>query len=169
MHSIARDDWSYVYLLSGEVLIDIDKRPYLLKASDFALIPPFIHYSVKYFKDTIGYMGAFSAELLRNAGHSVLRMKEPSVLSIPVEDKLFYDELMIRLMRHSGQVAIVRSLIEVILSQFDELLPAPGGSASSRLCSSYLEKVFDVSQPFSSVAGYASLLGVTMFVSMMRI
>lgn len=68
MHSIARDDWSYVYLLSGEVLIDIDRRPYLLKASDFALIPPSIHYSVKYFKDTIGYMGAFSTGLLRNAG-----------------------------------------------------------------------------------------------------
>lgn len=102
MHSIARDDWSYVYLLSGEVLIDIDRRPYLLKASDFALIPPSVHYSVKYFKDTIGYMGAFSTELLRNAGHSVLRVKEPSVLSIPVEDKLFYDELMIRLMRHAG-------------------------------------------------------------------
>ncbi len=29
MHSIARDDWSYVYLLSGEMLIDIDRRPYL--------------------------------------------------------------------------------------------------------------------------------------------
>ena len=116
MHSIARDDWSYVYLLSGEVLIDIDRRPYLLKASDFALIPPSVHYSVKDFKDTIGYMGAFSTGLLRNAGHSVLRMKEPSVLSIPVEDKLFYDELMIRLMRHAGNVAIVRSLMEVILS-----------------------------------------------------
>lgn len=161
MHSIVRDDWSYVYLLSGEVLIDIDKRPYLLKASDFALIPPSVHYSVKYFKDTIGYMGAFSPDLLRNAGHSVLRMKEPSVLSIPVEDKLFYDELMIRLMRHAGQAAIVRSLIEVILSQFDELIPVSDESAASRLCSSYLEKVFDVSLPFTNVAGYASLLGVT--------
>lgn len=161
MPPLARPDWSYIYLLSGEVLAEIGGHPYMLAPSDFALIPPEMHCSVKYFRDTIGYMGAFSTELLRNCGHAALRVRTPSVLSVPVEDKVFFDELMIRLMRSSSHIPMVRSLLEVVLCQFDSLMPRPAETPAARLCSSYLEMVFDASAPFTGVAGYASSLGVT--------
>lgn len=40
MPPLAREDWSYLYLLSGEVLTEIDGQPYLLAAGDCLLIPP---------------------------------------------------------------------------------------------------------------------------------
>ena len=109
MPPLVREDWSYLYLLSGEVLTEIDGQPYLLAAGDCLLIPPGLRYCVKYFRDTVGYMGAFSAELLRNSGHRVLRLTAPSVLSVPVLDKVFFDELMIRLMRFSSALSMVQS------------------------------------------------------------
>ena len=158
MPPLVREDWSYLYLLSGEVLTEIEGHPYLLAAGDCLLIPPGLRYCVKYFRDTVGYMGAFSAELLRNSGHRVLRLTAPSVLSVPVLDKVFFDELMIRLMRFSSSLSMVQSLLDVLLCQFDLIVPESGGSASSKLCTSYLERVFDRSVPFTGVAGYASAL-----------
>ena len=51
-----REDWSFIYLITGEVLTDVEGNPYLLRGQDCALIPPQLAYSVKYFKDSIGYM-----------------------------------------------------------------------------------------------------------------
>lgn len=161
MPPLVREDWSYLYLLSGEVLTEIDGQPHLLAGGDCLLIPPGLRYCVKYFRDTVGYMGAFSEDLLRNSGHRVLRLSSPSVLSVPVLDKVFFDELMIRLMRFSSALSMVQSLLDVLLCQFDLIVPEAGGSASSKLCNSYLERVFDRSVQFTGVAGYASALGVS--------
>lgn len=69
MPRMVRDDWSFIYLISGEVLTDVGGKPYLLRGQDCALIQPGEAYSVKHFKDSVGYMGAFSQTLLRNTGH----------------------------------------------------------------------------------------------------
>lgn len=161
MPPLVRNDWSFIYLVSGEILTEIGERPYLLGKGDCALIPPSVRYSVKYFKDAIGYMGAFSEDVLSNVGHKVLRLKDPSVLSVPVEDNVFFSELMIRLSRFPEDVQMIRSLLEVFLCQFDNVIPPSVGNASQKICSAYLEMVFDNSRPFVGVAGYAAELGVT--------
>ena len=161
MPPLVREDWSYLYLLSGEVLTEIDGQPYLLAAGDCLLIPPGLRYCVKYFRDTVGYMGAFSAELLRNSGHRVLRLTAPSVLSVPVLDKVFFDELLIRMTRFSEDFPTIQGLLEVLLGEFDNVIPQNNGTASARLCSAYLGRVFDTSRPFGGVSGYAEELGVT--------
>ena len=161
MGKTVREDWSFIYLISGEVLTDVDGKPYLLRGQDCALIPPQSAYSVRYFKDSIGYMGAFSLGLLRNSGHRVLRIKTPSVMTVPMEDKVFFDELLIRMTRFSEDFPTVQGLLEVLLGEFDNVIPQNSRTASARLCSSYLGRVFDTSRPFSGVSGYADELGVT--------
>lgn len=161
MPSMVRNDYSYIYLISGEILTEIGGRPYLLRNQDCALIPPETNYTVKYFKDSIGYMGAFSSDLLRNSGHRVLRLKNPSILSVAQEDRVFFDELMIRMSRFSSDIPMLQNLLELLLCQFDNAIPHDRENASSRISSAYLEKVFDQSQPFGSVASYAAMLGIT--------
>ena len=161
MRGMIREDWSFIYLISGEVLTDVEGNPYLLRGQDCALIPPQLAYSVKYFKDAIGYMGAFSSRLLRNSAHRVLRLRTPSVMTIPMEDKVFFDELLIRMSRFSEDFPTVQGLLEVLLGQFDSAIPQNNGTASVRLSSAYLGWVFDTSRPFSGVSGYAGELGVT--------
>lgn len=161
MPSLVRPDYSFVYLISGEVLTDIGGKPYLLRGRDCALIPPSLAFSVKHFRDSIGYMGAFGENFLKNSGHPVLRLAEPSVLTVPEEDRIFFDELMIRLSRSTDNLMMARSLVDVLLCQFDTVLPDSHGSAASRLCSAFLGKVFDASVSFRMVSGYAKLLGVT--------
>ena len=156
-----REDWSFIYLITGEVLTDVEGNPYLLRGQDCALIPPQLAYSVKYFKDSIGYMGAFSSRLLRNSAHRMLRFRTPNVMTIPMEDKVFFDELMIRMSRFSEDFPTVQGLLEVLLGQFDSAIPQNNGTASVRLSSAYLGRVFDTSRPFSGVSGYAGELGVT--------
>ncbi len=161
MHRMVREDWSFIYLISGEVLADVYGHPYLLRGQDCALIPPQSAYSVKYFKDSIGYMGAFSSGLLRNSGHRVLRLRAPSVMTVPMEDKVFFDELLIRMTRFSEDFPTIQGLLEVLLGEFDNVIPQNNGTASARLCSAYLGRVFDTSRPFGGVSGYAEELGVT--------
>lgn len=161
MHGMVREDWSFIYLISGEVLTEVDGHPCLLRGQDCALIPPGLAYSVKYFKDCIGYMGAFSSGLPRNSGHKVLRLGTPSVMTVPLEDKVFFDELMIRMTRFLDDPPMLQGLLEVMLCQFDSAIPQRDTTASSRLCSAYLANVFDASRQFSGVAGYARELGVT--------
>lgn len=161
MQGMVREDWSFIYLIQGEVLADVDGFPYLLRGQDCALIPPQAAYSVRYFKDSVGYMGAFSAELLRNSAHRILRLKTASVMTVPMEDKVFFDELMIRLTRFAEDFRTVQGLLEVLLCQFDNAVPHGDITASSRLSSAYLAKVFDTSRTFGGVSGYAAELGVT--------
>lgn len=161
MPSQVRPDYSFVYLISGEVLTDICGKPYLLHGRDCALIPPSLEIDIRYFRDSIGYMGAFGEDFLKNSGHPVLRLAGPSVLTVPEDDRVFFDELMIRLSRSADNLMMARSLVDVLLCQFDMVLPEPQGSAASRLCSAFLGKVFDASFPFRMVSGYAESLGVT--------
>ena len=51
MRGMIREDWSFIYLISGEVLTDVEGNPYLLRGQDCALIPPQLAYSVKYFTE----------------------------------------------------------------------------------------------------------------------
>lgn len=161
MRGMVREDWSFIYLISGEVLADVDGHPYVLRGQDCALIPPQSAYSVQYFKDCIGYMGAFSSGLLRNSGHKVLRINTPSVMTMPMEDKVFFDELLVRMTRFQDDFPTLQGLLEVLLCQFDNVIPQSDATASSRLCSAYLARVFDTMRQFSSVADYAGELGVT--------
>lgn len=161
MRRMVREDWSFIYLISGEVLADVDGEPCLLRGQDCALIPPQAAYSVRHFKDSVGYMGAFQADLLRNSAHRILRLKTASVMTVPMEDKVFFDELMIRLTRFEEDLRMVQGLLDVLLCQFDNVVPHRNVTASSRLSSAYLGKVFDASRPFGGVAGYAAELGVT--------
>ena len=161
MPRMVREDWSFIYLISGEILMDVDGCPYLLHGQDCALIPPEDAYSVKHFKDSVGYMGAFSQTLLRNSGHRILRLEAPSVMTVPMEDKVFFDELMIRLTRFPDDLPTVQGLLEVLLCQFDNAIPHNTASASSRLSTAYLSKVFDPSHPFGKVSEYAAELSVT--------
>lgn len=161
MHRMVREDWSFIYLISGEVLADVDGKPCLLRGQDCALIPPQAAYAVRHFKDSVGYMGAFQSALLRNTAHRILRLKTASVMTVPMEDKVFFDELMIRLARFKDTPGMVQGLLYVLLCQFDNAVPHRNTTASSRLSSTYLNKVFDASRPFGRVAGYAEELRVT--------
>ena len=80
---------------------------------------------------------------------------------MPVEDKVFFDELLIRMTRFSEDFPTIQGLLEVLLGEFDNVIPQNNGTASARLCSAYLGWVFDTSRPFSGVSGYAGELGVT--------
>lgn len=161
MPPLCRPDYSFVYLISGEVLTDIGGHPYLLRGRDCALIPPSVCFNVKYFKDSVGYMGAFGEDFLGNLGHPVLRLAGPSVMTVPEEDKVFSDEMMIRLSRSQDNLQMARSILDVFLCQFDAAIPNRCVTASEKLSSTFLEKVFDTSVPFCGVAGYASTLGIT--------
>ena len=47
MPPLRRPDYSFVYLISGEVLTDIGGHSYLLRGRDCALIPPSVCFNVK--------------------------------------------------------------------------------------------------------------------------
>lgn len=161
MPPLLRQDYSFVYLISGEILTEIDGRPYLLHGRDCALIPPSACCRVKYFRDSVGYMGAFGYGLVKNAGHVVLHFTDPTVLTVSEEDRIFFDEMMIRLSRSCDNLQMVRSILDVILCQFDMAVPKPSGNAASKLSSAFLGLVFDGGASFRSVSGYASALNVT--------
>ncbi len=59
-------------------------------------------------------------------------------MTVPMEDKVFFDELLIRMTRFSEIFRTIQGLLEVLLGEFDNVIPQNNGTASARLRSAYL-------------------------------
>lgn len=164
--------YCFLYLRSGEVLTDTGSEPFLVCAGQFLYIPGGIPFSIKYYNESIGYMGAFSASMLESPHLGLFRHAGPVLADVPDTERAFMESLAEKLLREqdtwqSGEGAsaspgqLLRRTLDLLLNQVDALYGKDTVHPHNAVCARFLDKVFDRSSPVSRVSEYAGELGVS--------
>ena len=154
----AFDGWSLLYLISGEVLSEADGAAFLLRGHEMLLVPPGVPFRVSWYRNSIGYVGGFREEVLRDRSSRILRQESPVKVTFRAEDEGLLDELMQKIFRERRAPEFGACCLEVVLRQAGRELPA---SLRHPLSNAFLDRLFDWSVPPGGVAFYAGQLGVT--------
>ncbi|MBR6863567.1 MAG: helix-turn-helix domain-containing protein [Bacteroidales bacterium] len=151
--------YSFLFLMEGEILADIDGHPFLCQAGQFLLVPEGMTISVNYFKDLVGYTGSFQLSALRDVSYSIITSGQPVIRTFWFDGATFVAQVMDRL-----TAALARGDEGYITRAFDLILymmKSPTEVKSHPLVIRFFEMLFDRSQVLDSVSGYAERLGIS--------
>jgi len=149
----------FVYLTGGEMLVEIDKKPYMCTAGQLLLIPEKVPYSILHFTDATGFDGAFRPEILPDA-------RALSVLRQPLQQAFWFDE--------AGFVAELFNMLDIAFRKDDNVFISKGlDLLLSRLdprptvhlpevVSKFLDRVFADDEPILSASDFAAQYGLSL-------
>ena len=151
--------FSFLFLLEGEMLADVNGEPCLCRGGQFLLVPANIPFSVHYFTDIEGYTGGFYLSSLRDMSYGFLTSGKPVMRTYWFDSAAFFAQIMDRMV-----AAFARGDIGYLSRAFDLLLysiPSPGEAKAHPLVNRFFELLFDRSQVLDSVSGYAEKLNIS--------
>lgn len=148
----------FIYVSAGEVLVEAEGTPYLCQAGHLLLIPALFPFSIRYYRDAVGYMGGFVPAALPDS--APLRF-----LTAPHHQAFWFDE-----------GAFVSELFNMLAESFarhDEVFVEKGldlllsrikwGDVQSfpPVVSAFLESVFAEDRTPGGIASYAEEAGIS--------
>ncbi len=151
--------WSFFYLVSGEVLEESEGEPHLVKGHEFLLLSPGIPFSIKYYRDSIGYMGGFEEGILTGTGYKILQKTGTQHIKIGPEDMVLVDESFSMLLRRASDPVLAGSGLDLLLRLLEREIHTE--QQDNSLSGEFLRRVFSLGKPSWNVSEYAEALGVT--------
>ena len=151
--------FSFLFLLGGEVLAEIDGKNCLIRGGHFLMIPDHMPFSIRYFKNIVGYTGSFDISFLRDANYPCLTCGKPVLHTFWFDGAAMVGELLDQIV-----TASVRGDDGYIIRAFDLLLYSlefPASGKTHPIVNRFMELIFDRSVPMGSVSGYAAKLGIS--------
>lgn len=151
--------YAFLFLLEGEVLADIDGKPYLCRGGQFLLIPEKTPFAIHYYKDLVGYTGCFSIHFLRDVSYHCLAGREPVLHTFWFDEAAFVGGMLDRV-----TAAQARGDMGYISRAFDLLLyglQSPAEEKAHPVVNRFMEMIFDRGGSLDSVSGYAARLKIT--------
>ena len=150
--------FGFMFLLTGQVLLELSGEPLLLHGGEFLLIPPRMPFAIRHYQNSVGFTGGFREEFLKDPTHPVLHEKQFTVQSFSREDTLFIGKIFER-MHAAGpdDTRYLQSGLDFILSHLSPDVHRQGSSLTER----FVNMVFDRNGRVGSVAFYAQYLGVS--------
>ncbi|MBQ9184537.1 MAG: helix-turn-helix transcriptional regulator [Bacteroidales bacterium] len=147
--------WSFLYLISGEVLTYTGGESILCGSHNILLVPPGTEFRVRWYKDSIGYTGGFEEASLKDRSLPLLRLTSPRKVRISYSDEIFADELMAALSRHLSVPEIAASCIDLLLS-----LLQPAEETGSTISRVFLDDIFSGAPVCGGPQLYAGRQGI---------
>ena len=148
----------FIFVTSGEVLLDVDGTPFLCQPGQILLIPQQHPFAIRYYRSAIGYTGGFAPSFLPDS--KLLRY-----LSAPVHQGFWFDEgafmaelfNMLATSFEKGDNVFVEKGLDLLLSRIKPNHPA---SLPAVVCS-FLESVFNPYRIPGTIAIYAEEAGIS--------
>ena len=148
----------FIYVASGEVLIEVDSMPFLCQPGQILLIPQQSHFAIRFYQDAIGYTGGFAPSILSDT-------RPLRYLSAPLHQGFWFDEgafmsELFNMMANSfekGDQLLVEKGLDLLLSR---IKPAREASFPASV-SQFLESVFNPGKMPGTIASYASEIGIS--------
>ena len=142
----------FIYVTSGEVLVDVDGSPFLCQPGHLLLIPQQHPFAISYYRSAIGYTGGFAPSILPDT-------KPLRYLSQPLHQGFWFDEgvfmgellKMLATSFEKGDRVFVEKGLDLLLSRIKPNLPVSVPPAVS----SFLESVFSPERMPGTIASYA--------------
>lgn len=148
----------FIFLTSGEALVDVDGLPFLCQPGQILLIPAQAAFSIRYYRDAVGYTGGFSSSILTDT-------KPLRFLSVPIHQGFWFDEgvfigLLFKMLAASFErddLVFVEKGLDLLLSRIKPDLSASVHPAVNR----FLESVFDPEKMPGTLTAYADTIGIS--------
>ena len=138
----------FIYVASGEVLVEVGDTPFLCQPGQLLLIPQNSPFAIKYFRDAVGYMGGFSPSIMADS-------KPLRFLSSPLHQGFWYCSF-VRSMGEQKKLFAEKG-IDLLLSRINPGRETALPSGVSR----FLELVFDSERMSGSISYYADKIGIS--------
>jgi len=148
----------FLYLQSGEMLLEISQKSFLISAGHLLLIPKGQTFSVHYYSDAVGYSGGFSLSLVPQSMAAVL-LVEPLQHVFWFEEGSFTGELMSMLLQafERDDIPYIEKGLELLLMR----VQSGGAPAMPGLVSAFIDLLFSEDTAPAGLNDYASRLGVS--------
>ena len=148
----------FIYVSSGEVLVDVDGTLFLCQPGQLLLIPQKAPFSVRYYRDVEGYTGGFAPSFLSDA-------KPLRFLTSPLHQGFWFDQgafagMLFNMLYASfgkGDMVFVEKGLDLLLS----LVRPEHSAAIPPAVNRFLESVFDPGRLPGSIASYAVEAGIS--------
>lgn len=148
----------FMYVVSGEVLVEIDRVPYLCQPGQILLIPQQCPFSIRYYRNAVGYTGGFVPSILSDT-------KPLRYLSSPVHQGFRFDEgafmgelfNMLANAFEKGDRVFIEEGLDLLLSRIKPVRKSVFPGAVSQ----FLELAFNPAQMPASISYYASQIGIS--------
>lgn len=151
----------FVYITSGEVLIEAGGQAYFCGAGHLLLIPERCPFAILHYKDAVGYTGGFSPDRLHlGAWHRFASIEKALQQAFWFDDGCFASELfnMLALSFERRDSAFIEKGLDLLLSRVKLTSQQPSMPVQSRR---FLEMVFSAKYSFKSLSEYARAIGVS--------
>lgn len=148
----------FIYVTSGEVLVETGGNPYLCQTGHALIIPANHPFSIRYYHDAAGYTGAFSTSMLSDT--KPLRfLTEPVHQAFWFDEGVFMGELfnMILLSFEKGNNIFIEKALDLFLSRVRSGKPV----AVSDTVNGFLESVFNPDRSIGTISSYAAQAGIS--------
>lgn len=151
--------YSFLFILEGEMLADVNGQSILFRGGQFLLIPAEMPFSVHYYKDLVGYTGSFSLSFLKDVSYDSITGGQPVLHTYWFDGAAFVAQIMDRMVaaQARGDDGYLARAFDLILYT----LQSPAGAKAHPLVNRFLEMLFDRTQAMDSVSGYATRLGIS--------
>ena len=148
----------FIYVASGEVLVEVEGTPFLCQPGQILLIPLQTPFSIKYYRNAVGFTGGFAPELL--SGSKPLRfLPAPLHQGFWFDEGVFIGELFNMLERsfRKGDNVFLEKGLDLLLSR----IKPTRQSALPAAVSQFLESVFHPGKIPGTIDTYASDTGIS--------
>ena len=148
----------FIYVTSGEVLVEADGNPYLCQPGHVLIIPAQCPFAVSYYHDATGYTGGFSLSALNDA-RALRFMTEPVHQAFWFDEAVFMAELFKMLLTsfEKGDDIFVQKALDLFLSR----IKSGQSSVIPHTVNAFLESVFDPKSAIGNIAVYAQATGIS--------
>ena len=149
---------SFIYVSSGEVLVEVDGAPFLCQPGQILLIPQQSPFAIRFYRNAVGYTGGFAPTILSDT--KPLRfLSEPLHQGFWFDEGAFMGELfnMLAISFEKGDLVFVEKGLDLLLSRIKPAQDAAFPAAVSQ----FLESVFSPGQMPGTIASYASAIGIS--------
>ena len=148
----------FIYVTSGEVLVDVEGTPFLCQPGHILLIPQQHPFSIRYYQSAIGYTGGFNMSVLPE--NKPLRyLSEPLHQAFWFDEGIFMAELfnMLEMSFKKGDRVFIEKGLDLMLSRIKPNHPASIPSAVRF----FLESVFNPERTTGTISFYAEEAGIS--------
>lgn len=148
----------FIYVTSGEVLVDVDGTSYLCQPGQILLIPQQSAFTIRFYRDAIGFTGGFSPSIISDT-RSLKYLSSPLHQGFWFEEGAFMGMLfdMLATSFEKGDRVFIEKGMDLFLSR---LKPDHRASVPPAV-NHFLDSVFDPDKLPGSISGYADEIGIS--------
>ncbi|MBR5695972.1 MAG: helix-turn-helix transcriptional regulator [Paludibacteraceae bacterium] len=163
----------FVFVTQGEILVGSNNSSLLVGVGELLLIPQGVPFTIKHYKECVGYMGGFHSSFIGSGVFTQAELRQVKVLqersmskfSFPASQSEFVASLFARMgtefRKAQSNKDLIKCLMMSVLAEANALSNGAENLFLENCCDRFLRELFDDSQPIRTIPDYADALKVS--------